>query len=142
MVLWGISSDRRGERIWHVALPLLLAAAAFLVASATSSNAVSLAALSLAVIAIYPVLDRHQSSLVVSRRPCWRGRNGLVLRDRQPGAFFGPSIMGILRENTGGYSAAMAALSSALVIAAFIALGVGRAMAQAGVKVNAAPLRQ
>jgi len=28
------------------------------------------------------------------------------------GAFFGPSIMGILRENTGGYSAAMAALSS------------------------------
>ena len=29
MVLWGAHSDRTGERIWHVALPLLVGGAAF-----------------------------------------------------------------------------------------------------------------
>ena len=38
MILWGRSSDVRGERIWHVALPMLLAASGFAVASLAQSD--------------------------------------------------------------------------------------------------------
>ena len=38
MFAWGKSSDVKGERVWHVAIPLLLTGAGFVIASATSSN--------------------------------------------------------------------------------------------------------
>ena len=38
MILWGRSSDARGERIWHVALPVLLAASGFAVASLAQTD--------------------------------------------------------------------------------------------------------
>src|SRR4029077_13187965 len=45
MILWGRSSDVRAERIWHVALPVLLAAAGFALASLTQSDVLTLVAL-------------------------------------------------------------------------------------------------
>jgi ACS family tartrate transporter-like MFS transporter len=131
MIAWGLSSDRRAERIWHVALPLLAAAAAFLVASASASETVSLIAISAAVIAIYPVL----APIINLPKSFLAGAAGaagtaLCYAIGSLGAFFGPSMIGILKEATGGYSAAMAALSAALVIAALITLGLGRALAE------------
>ena len=43
-ILGGRSSSKRGERIWHVALPWLLTATSLAVASLTQSNAIVLAA--------------------------------------------------------------------------------------------------
>ena len=45
MILCGHSSSRRGDRIWHVALPFLLTALCLAVASLAQSNAIVLAAL-------------------------------------------------------------------------------------------------
>src|SRR5262249_3392475 len=42
MILWARSSDRTGERIWHVVLPVLLSAVGFALASAGLSNPVTL----------------------------------------------------------------------------------------------------
>src|SRR5262249_34973374 len=56
MIFWGRSSDLKGERIWHIAVPALFAAGAFLVASMasnSSSNLVALAALSLAAAGLF-----------------------------------------------------------------------------------------
>jgi ACS family tartrate transporter-like MFS transporter len=132
MILWGFSSDKRGERIWHVALPLLLAAAGFFLASATSSsNTISLLALSIALVGMYPVLSpiiNLPSSFLGGEA----GAAGTALSYAigSLGAFFGPSMIGFIKEFTGGYSPAMVALACALVIAAMIVLFVGRAMTE------------
>jgi ACS family tartrate transporter-like MFS transporter len=52
MILWGRSSDARGERIWHVALPILLAAAGFAGASLTQTDPLVLIALTLSMVGI------------------------------------------------------------------------------------------
>ena len=36
MFAWGKSSDVKGERVWHVAIPLLLTGAGFVIASITT----------------------------------------------------------------------------------------------------------
>lgn len=53
MVLWGRHSDLTGERIWHVALPLFLAGAAFAWSAAGLPLAVIMVALTLAAVGIY-----------------------------------------------------------------------------------------
>ncbi|MGH6828794.1 MAG: MFS transporter, partial [Rhizomicrobium sp.] len=50
MIVWSRSSDRRAERIWHVALPAILMAASLLAASLIHSNLVIVIALSLVVV--------------------------------------------------------------------------------------------
>ena len=45
------------------------------------------------------------------------------------GGFLGPTIVGKLKEQTGDYSAPMAAMATALVVASVIVLVLGRAMA-------------
>src|SRR6185436_6903906 len=47
MILWGRSSDAKGERIWHVALPKLLAAFGFAIASFAQNDLLALVALTL-----------------------------------------------------------------------------------------------
>jgi peptidoglycan/LPS O-acetylase OafA/YrhL len=56
MVFWGRSSDIRGERIWHVAIALLVAAAGFAMASLVQSNLLLLLALSLVPWACMPFM--------------------------------------------------------------------------------------
>ncbi len=130
MVLWGRSSDRRGELIWHVALPLLVAALGFAGASLAASDMLALMALSLAVIGIYPSLSpliNLPSSFLGGAAAA--GGTALVYAIGGLGAFLGPAVIGILREETGGYAAGMAALAIGLVLAALIVLATGRAMA-------------
>ncbi|HYM19165.1 MAG TPA: MFS transporter [Micropepsaceae bacterium] len=130
MILWGLSSDRKQERIWHVALPLLIAAGAFLVASASASNTLSLIALAAAVIAIYPVLAPVISiPATFLKGEANAAGTSLCYAIGSPGGFLGPTIIGLFKQSTGDYSAAMVALSCALAVAAAIILGVGRAMA-------------
>jgi len=52
MVLCGLSSDMRAERVRHVAIPFLIAAGGFAIASLAPSNAVVLAALVVVVVSI------------------------------------------------------------------------------------------
>ncbi|MGH7555463.1 MAG: MFS transporter, partial [Longimicrobiales bacterium] len=44
------------------------------------------------------------------------------------GAFLGPYLIGVLREETGGYGAGMLALAIAFALTAFVVLTLGRRM--------------
>ena len=130
MAVWGRSSDRTGERIWHVAFPLLFAAASFVAASMAPSDALSLLALSLAVITIYPTLSPviNIPTMFLSG-PAAAGGTALCYAIGMLGAFGGPTIMGVIREQTGGYTAAMLLLAVGLLAASALVLAVGRALA-------------
>jgi ACS family tartrate transporter-like MFS transporter len=131
MILWGRSSDKRKERIWHVALPSLAAAAGFAVASITEGALVPLLALSVAVIGLYATLAPLISlpaSFLGGRAAA--GGISLVYAIANLGAFSGPTIIGVLREQSGDYASGMVALAIALLISAMIVLTIGRTMAE------------
>ena len=129
MILWGRSSDRGGERIWHVALPALLMMAAFLVASLAHSNLVIFLALSLVLV-----------GSMALQGPFWvlpstflggaAAAGGIALINTMgtaAGGFAGPYILGLLRQATGGYAAGMAVLAIGPFLTAGIVLLLGRA---------------
>jgi ACS family tartrate transporter-like MFS transporter len=90
----------------------------------------ALVGLTLAVIGIYPSLS-PLIGLPTSFLGGAAGAGGtaLVYAIGGLGAFLGPAIIGALRQETGDYAAAMAALAVALVLAALLVLGTGRAIA-------------
>ncbi len=130
MVLCGRSSDARGERIWHIALPLLFAASGFALASVTQSDFLTLAALTCAAMGILGMVGPF-FSLPSSFLQGAAAAGGIALINSIGvlGGFVGPFAIGVVREQTGGYETAMAMLAFVFVLSALIVLAVGRTFA-------------
>ena len=130
MILWGRSSDVRGERIWHVALPALLGAVGFVVASLVHSYLLVLLALTVATMGIHatwgPFFSLPSSFL---RGTAAAGGIALIVAAGNLGGALGTNLMGVLKQETGGYATGMAALALGLVLSAIIVLALGRNMA-------------
>jgi len=129
MIAWGRISDARNKRILDTALTMLLAAAALGVASIAGNYLIVLAALALAMAAGLSGIGPFQSMLSSYTRGAAAASSlALVNTIGTFGGFFGPVIVGALKNWTGGYGAAMAALAGAQLLAALIVLGAGGAM--------------
>jgi MFS transporter, ACS family, tartrate transporter len=128
MILWGRSSDKSGERIWHVAWPALLMVASLFTASLVHSNLVIFLALSLVLV-----------GALCLQGPFWvlpstflggaAAAGGIALINSigtGGGGFVGPYILGLFKEATGGYAAGMAALAIGPMLTAGIVLWLGR----------------
>ena len=129
MILWGYSSDLRGERIWHIALAALFSAVGLIVASISESAFVMLAGLTAAIAGLFstlPVINSIPPSFL--RGPAAAGGIALFNMIAQFGGFFGPVVMGVLKQNTGGYAAGLLSLALAISLSALFVLGLGRAM--------------
>jgi ACS family tartrate transporter-like MFS transporter len=128
MILWGRSSDKSGERVRHVAAAALFAAAALGVASFGPSNLIVLIALGFATIGIYAALPTFYSvpSMFLSGTAAAGGIALVNTFGTGLGGFLGPTIMGLLKQQTGGYAAGMAALALGLTLSATILLVMGQ----------------
>ena len=117
MVLWGRHSDLTGERIWHVALPLFLAGAAFAWSAAGLPLAVIMVALTLAAVGIYAAVSTFWSlpTAILTGTGAAAGP-ALVNSVGNLGGLAGPSIVGMIRQATGSFTAAL--LFLAAVVAA------------------------
>jgi ACS family tartrate transporter-like MFS transporter len=130
LIVWGRSSDLKGERIWHVALPTLLAALSFMVAALAPSDLIVLLALIFATVGIRSVQGPYWS-LLSSFQSGPAAAAGIALASTIGtglGGFLGPTIIGVLRQQSGGYASGMAALALGQMLAAIIVLALGRAM--------------
>jgi len=123
MVVWGAHSDRSGERIFHVALPLFLAALAFAWSAFTGQLWLTMVALTLATLGIYAAIGTFWS-LPTAILTGTGAAAGLALVNSMGnlGGLAGPSIVGIVREAMGSFTAALLFLAGALVVGALIAL--------------------
>ncbi len=138
MVLWGRSADLNDERVWHVALPALVASAAFFAASLTDGDLVSLMAIALAAIGLAtmtPALFSLISSFLSG--PAVAAGSALVISIGNVGSFLGPTLVGVLKQATGDFAAAMASFAVALALGALIVLLAGRRLAARGSAANA-----
>ena len=131
MLLVARSSDRRGERVWHTAIPLMVTAAGFTVAAMAHNPFVVIAGLFAVVwglVGTYgPYYSLASSFFAGAAAP---GAIALVnLMCTGAGGFIGPNVIGLLKQHTGGYAAGMLALSAGLVISVVLLLLLGRVMA-------------
>jgi len=128
MILWGRSSDRRGERVWHVALPALMMMTAFLIGSVVQNNFV-----------VYLMLSLVLVGSMALQGPFWvlpstflgsaAAASGIALINTMgtaAGGFAGPYIVGLLKQATGGYALGMVALAIGPLLTAGIVLILGR----------------
>jgi len=123
MVLAGRHSDRTGERRWHVAAGAFAAAAGFAATAMSGNLAVALAALVVAFAGLKAMMGpfwafstAFLSGTAAAGGIAWINSIGNL------GGFIGPAIVGQVRTATGSYTAALLALSGALVLMGLLAL--------------------
>jgi ACS family tartrate transporter-like MFS transporter len=128
MVAWGAHSDRTGERIWHIALPLLLAGAAFAWSAHTGPLSLTMLALTLAALGIYAAIGTFWS-LPTAILTGTGAAAGLALVNSMGNlaGLASPTIIGVIKETTGSFTAALLFLAGALAVGALIALAFGYA---------------
>lgn len=121
-------SDRTGERIWHVAIPILFACAGFLAAGFWIHNPY------LAIVAVAVALAGGQGAIAVFwslppaflSGPMAAASVALINAVGNLGGFFGPQIIGYLRDRTGSFGWAMVAMALFPLMAAVIVTLLGR----------------
>jgi len=127
MLFAGRSSDRRQERIWHLAIPALMSGACLLIASVATNDAMLLAGLFLAAIGstvAVPLLNNLPGLFLGGAAAA--GGIGLYLTLTNLSGFVGPLLVGILKQQTGGYGLALGALAMGPLLCAAIVLVLGQ----------------
>jgi len=134
MVLWGWHSDLTGERIWHVALPLFLAAGAFAWSAAGGPLLTTMAALTFATVGIYAAIGTFWSlpTAILTGTGAAAGL-ALVNATGNLGGLAGPTVMGVMKEATGTFTSGLLFLAGALVLGALIVLLFGYATRPRGI---------
>jgi ACS family tartrate transporter-like MFS transporter len=124
LVVVGVSSDRTGERRWHVAVPCLIGAFGFvLTVMAPQTLAVSLATLSIAAFGIWGTLGPFWTlPTAFLRGTAAAGGIALVNSVGNVGGFVGPTLVGWIRDTTGQFGAGLLMLAAILVIGAVVVL--------------------
>lgn len=132
MILWARSSDTLNERVWHVAIPALFASASLIAAAFLGVNLWAILALTGASVGIYAALVTYWT-LPPSFLAGTAAAGGIAFINSvgNLGGFFGPYLMGWLKQSTGGYAAGMYALAGFLIIPAIVVVLLGRARALA-----------
>ena len=128
MIFWGLRSDSKGERIWHVALPCVSAVVGCTLAAVLHSDVLVLVSLGAVVVSLLAVQGPFFSlpSAYLGGTAVAGGIGLVNMLGTGMGGLFGPSIMGYLKENTGGYASGMAVLALALLLSAAVVLAIGR----------------
>ena len=133
MVLLGWSSDRSGERFWHVAVPSLVGAAGFAASAFLHSPVLAMLALTVAAVGD-----------LGSRGPFWAlpGRflsgsalaGGIALINTlgSLGGFVGPYAVGLVKDATGSFTGGLLLLALMLVASAVATLWLKRSAVLAG----------
>ncbi len=119
MVAWGWHSDHANERRWHLALPLIMAAAAFAAAGLIDDPAWKLGMIVVAAVGTYSAMAPFWQGVPLL---AGRGQVGavvvaLVSMIGSMSGFFSPAVMGYMKHSQGSY------LGGFVWIAFFVGLG-------------------
>jgi nitrate/nitrite transporter NarK len=127
MVACGWNSDRTGERRWHIALPLLIGAAAFAWSAYARDLLAAMIALSIATACIYAAVASFWSlpTVILSGSAAAAGL-ALINSIGNLGGFVGPTVVGAAKEATGSFERALLFLAAALAAGGLLVLLLGR----------------
>ncbi len=126
MVLWARSSDRTGERRWHLTASLVVAAAGLAVAAWLGGSQWSLLALAIAGIGYYacpPGIFAITPSVLAPNEAA--GGLAFINCFAQLGSIAGPYGAGWIKSETGSFQDAMYFMAAFSILAAIIAACIG-----------------
>jgi ACS family tartrate transporter-like MFS transporter len=128
MYYWGSSSDRSGERIWHAAIPVLTICASLMTAAVMPASGFSIIFLAIAYVASQCWLGPFYSipPLFLTGPGLAGGIAVAVGFANLTGGFAGQYLIGVLREQSGGYAIPFAMMAGVALLAAMIVLSLGR----------------
>jgi MFS transporter, ACS family, tartrate transporter len=135
MVVVATSSDRAGERRWHVAIPSFVSAVGLILSAATSDPLLSLLALSLAAAGIWGALGPFWS-LPTAFLTGTAAAGGIALINSlgNLGGFVSPMLIGEIRARTDSFALALFVLAAAPFLTGVLVLlgvsGGGRQVAR------------
>jgi MFS transporter, ACS family, tartrate transporter len=128
MVLVGASSDRTGERFWHVAVPSFIGAAGFAASAFVHSPVPSMIALTIAAVgdmstrgAFWTLPSRFLTGSALAAGIAFINTFGAL------GGFVGPTMVGYVRQATGSFAGGMMVLAGLLVVAGVVTMILRRA---------------
>jgi D-galactonate transporter len=127
IVYWGRRSDRKLERRWHLAFPLLVASAGLAAAASLGDPTMKMAALSVAGFGIFgglPVFWTFPTAFLSG--PAAAVGIALINSIGNLAGFAGPYVMGRLKDFTGTYAAGLLCLSALGLMAMILVLMLGR----------------
>ena len=128
MVALGASSDKSGERAGHVAFGAFVGAAGMAGAVLLTGNALVIAALCLATCGIYAALAVFWTlPSALLRGAAAAGGLALLNSFSNLGGSFGPTMMGWMKQQTGGYASGTAVLAAMLVLGGISVIVIGKA---------------
>lgn len=142
MVLWARHSDRTGERTWHVVSACLLAAGGLAIATGATS-----------VLAVLGALVLVNIGVSCSKPPLWSmptlflsgpaAAAGIATINSigNLGGFVGPSMIGWIKDQTGGFAGGLFFVAGLLVLSAVLTLILSRTSAKTSEVTNAAGQR-
>ncbi|KAA5611424.1 MFS transporter [Rhodovastum atsumiense] len=129
MIVVGRSADRSGERVWHAAGPFLVSAAGFLLAAVSTSPVVGLIGLTIGAAGIggaSPNIWIFPTTLLTGTAAA--AGIALINSVGSTGGFFGPTIIGWVRDATGGFAGSLLFLAGVMTVTAVALLVLGRSM--------------
>ncbi len=142
MLAVGQHSDRRGERVLHVAVPAIAAAAGLAASVVAPTHMAAIAAISLASMGIYAALGPFWSVPPQFLRGTAAAAGiALINSVGNLGGFAGPYLVGFVREATGRFDVGFMALA-AIVLAAGVLVLVFRAQLGPSLQCNEAEARK
>jgi ACS family tartrate transporter-like MFS transporter len=121
MVYWGRRSDVRQERVWHTAVPAVVAGVALLAGALLTSGKLQLLAVCVAAAGIY-ALKGPFLTIVSSAFPDERAATGIALVTTlgNLSGFVAPYMVGVIIESTGSYRPGLAALGVQSVLGGLV----------------------
>lgn len=126
MVLLGLSSDRTGDRVWHVAGAAFAGGLGLLGAVLLHNPALIIASFCVAAFGIYGALAVFWTlPTAILRGMAAAGGLALLNSFSNLGGFFGPTLMGWLKQETGTYTLGMSLLAAMLIFAGIATLWIG-----------------
>ena len=124
LLFCGWSSDRRGERRWHAALPMLVLGIGLLITAALQQHwpavIVGLVIAGAGLNAHLPAFWALPPLFLAGEAAA--GSVGLINSIGNLGGFAGPSLVGVLKQGRASFAPGLAALSGFAVLAAFAIL--------------------
>ena len=125
MVVVGLHSDRTGERRWHTAGPAFLGAAAMAAAAFVHSVGPAVALISIAVLGVFSMMGPFWA-MPTSLLSAVTAAAGIAFINSvgNLGGFFGPYIIGRLRNSTGEFRSGLLTVAVALAVSGALALAV------------------
>jgi ACS family tartrate transporter-like MFS transporter len=127
MCLWGRHSDRTGERTWHLALPAFLGAIGFLYGGFSDNVYLSIAAFTLGAIGIYATLPLFWTlPTALLGGSAAAGGIALINSIGNLSGYFGPTIIGWLKDSTRGYTAGLLVIAASMAFASLFGFYLSR----------------